>query len=286
MQHKQAAMTLRLISKISISSHTKLERPSQVMPMLLALSTNTRSRQFSALKHSSAKASSSFFAAFSVTTGNTIPLQTRWMTTAKPDFENPELLYEGPMARLITTLKMFSLSSAVLSTVGLPTLMIIKGIDMYTGIHIAMVGTTIAGSIGSTLGLQYIFAPYVYKLERIPIRQCSFSKNDDGEEASSDKEEDTKTKTSAETANGNFLLKATTRSVFATKVDHVFDPEIDIEGVPRGTIRPFCSFFAKGKPLYIHEQMIQDPTLSQNLFIKHATPIKQQKNPDPDDEFL
>jgi len=84
----------------------------------------------------------------------------------------------------------------------------------------------------------------------------------------------------------DFLLKATTRSVFAMKVEHVFDPETDVTGVPSGTIRPFCSFFAKGLPLYIHEQMIQDPILSQNLFINKATPIQKHKNPDPDDEFL
>ena len=182
---------------------------------------------------------------------------------------------------LITSLKVFSLSSAALSTFGLPALMLYRGIDLYSGIHVMMVATTMAGSIGSTLGLQYIFAPYVYTLESIPIRQCH-------SEDEKEKEEPQSTATTAENPPkpGSFLLKATTRSVFATKVEHVFDPETDIKGVPPGTIRPFCSFFANGQPLYIHEQMITDPKLTQNLFVNHGTKIETKKNPDPDDEFL
>ena len=192
--------------------------------------------------------------------------------------DEPELLYEGPMNRLITTLKTFSLSSALLSTIGLPSMMMIKGIDMYTGIHIAMVGTTVAGSIGSTLGLQWIFAPYVYTLERIPTPKTVHG----------DSELETAAQVS-NTANEGFLLRATTRSIFLGKIEHIFDPVTDIKGVPGGTIRPFCSFLANHNPLYIHEQMIEDPKLSQHLFINNATPIKQHKNPDPDkhdDEFF
>ena len=154
-------------------------------------------------------------------------------------------------------------------------MMMIKGLDVYTGIHIAMVGTTVAGSIGSTLGLQWIFAPYVYTLERIPAPKTTHG---DGESEAP--------ATASNPAKEGCLLRATTRSIFLGKVEHVFDPVTDIKGVPGGTIRPFCSFLANDSPLYIHEQMIEDPKLSQHLFINNATPIKQQKNPDPDDEFF
>lgn len=174
------------------------------------------------------------------------------------------------MNPLITALKTFSLSSAFLSAVGLPGMMMMKGLDLYTGIHIAMVGTTVAGSVASTLGLQWIFAPYIYTLESIPVPPTD--------------EADANKATTKE--NEKFLLGATTRSIFLTKVVHVFDPETDVKGVPGGTIRPFCSFLAKDKPLFVHEQMIQDPELCKHLFISNAEPIQQQKNPDPDDEFL
>lgn len=227
-------------------------------------------------------------------------VQRRWMTTAKPDAsedveedEEDTLLYEGPMKRMITTLKVFSLSSAVLSTIGLPGMMLVKGIDMYTTVHIMMVGTTVMGSIGSTLGLQYIFAPYVYTLERIPrssivepAEENSADGNEEAPTAAAAAAVDTNADTPKPIEKGDFLLKATTRSVFAMNVIHIFDPQTDITGVPGGTIRPFCSFFANGKPLYIHEQMIQDPKLCQNLFIDNATPIKQHKNPDPDDDLF
>ena len=165
-----------------------------------------------------------------------------------------------------------------------------RGLDLYSSVHVMMVATTMAGSIGSTLGLQYIFAPYVYTLEMIPIRQChSVDENKevtDESQSTEDAASQSTTKASEPPKPGTFLLKATTRSVLTTTVEHVFDPETDIKGVPGGTIRPFCSFFAKGKPLYIHEQMISDPKLSQNLFVNHGTVVPKQKNPDPDDEFL
>jgi hypothetical protein len=162
--------------------------------------------------------------------------------------------------------------------------MLFRGLDLYSSVHIMMVATTVAGSIGSTLGLQYIFAPYVYKLEMIPIRKCDYILKQQSQEEGQDAT--TESTPSEPPKPGSFLLKATTRSVFATKVEHVFDPETDVKRVPGGTIRPFCSFFAKGKPLYIHEQMIADPKLSQNLFVNHGTKIQKPKNPDPDDEFL
>ena len=189
----------------------------------------------------------------------------------------PELLYEGPMNPLISALKTFSLSSAVLSAVGLPGIMIFKGLDVYSGVHIAMVGTTVAGSIASTLGLQWIFSPYVYTLESIPVPSSTPEEGN----------HDNKTTTTTETRRSDkSLLKATTRSIFLMPVVHVFDPETDIQGVPSGNIRPFCSFLAKSKPLYVHEQMIEDRTIRRHLFINNATPIQQIKNPDPDDEFL
>lgn len=209
--------------------------------------------------------------------------------TSKPNSESTEVLYEGPMSTMITTLKIFSLTSAVLSTVGLPALMLSRGMDMYTGIHVMMVTTTISGSIGSTLGLQYIFSPYVYRLEKIPAQQCE---DDNGEkvegntDSESQKGEDSSASAAIPKSKSDYLLKATTRSLFAMKVEHVFDPETDITGVPAGTIRPFLSFYAKGRPLYIHEQMIQDPLLNQNLFIDKATLVQKHKNPDPDDDFL
>lgn len=183
---------------------------------------------------------------------------------------------------MITTLKIFSLSSAVLSSFGLPALLMFRGLDLFTGVHMMMIGTTIFGSVGSTVGLNYIFSPYVYTLERISVRQCHYKK----ESENSDGRETTQEATTS-IREPDFLLKATTRNILAMTVEHVFDPETDVKAPPRGTIRPFCSFIVKEKsPLYIHEQMIQNPRLSRNLFIDSAEPIKKQKNPDPDDEFL
>lgn len=224
----------------------------------------------------------------------TLRHQVRWMT-AKPDFQKADVLYEGPLyegplGKMITRLKLFSLTSAFLGTVGLPVMMVVRGMDIFEPLHLAMVTTTIAGSWGSTFGLDYIFSPYVHTLERIPIRQCDYVLNKEQEEESKEEgntEEKPTTEEATTPQSDDFLLKATTRSLFARKVEHVFNPETDVKGVPGGTIRPFCSFLVKEKPLYIHEEMIHDPKLFGSLFVDHATAFKQQKNPDPDDdEFL
>jgi hypothetical protein len=172
---------------------------------------------------------------------------------------------------------MFSLSSAGLSTVGLPILLVYKGIDMFTGVHFGLMATTVLGACGSTLGLQWIFAPYVYTLEKIPL-----------EPSRVDSTKLVPQKPLDHNDNSNlFLLKATTRSIFLTRVEHIFDPSQHVTPAPRGAIRPFCSFYANGKPLYIHEQMLtRDPLLAKALFVNSSQPIKVDKNPDPDDEFL
>lgn len=195
---------------------------------------------------------------------------------------------------MITTLKVFSLSSAALSTVGLPALMLFRGMDVFNTVHMMMIGTTMFGSIGSTVGLHFIFSPYVYTLERIPVRKCHYkgapgdiAVNDNASDEVEDSSEQSNQQEASSGHKPEFLLKATTKSILATTVEHVFNPETDVKGPPPGTIRPFCSFIVKGTtPLFIHEQMIQDQKLSQHLFIDNAEPIKKQKNPDPDDEFL
>ncbi|CAB9513579.1 Inherit from NOG: transmembrane protein 70 [Seminavis robusta] len=214
----------------------------------------------------------------SSTTGSTTSSKTS-TSDKSDDTQKPELLYEGPMSSLITSLKVFSLSSAILSSVGLPALVVFKGMDTFGGIHVAMITTTVMGACASTIGLQWIFAPYVYTLERIPIRQCHYVKASPEEDSPREEKE-------SSSSNSPCLLKATTRSIFLTRIHHVFDPEMDVSPAPRSTIRPFCSFFVKGKPLYIHEQLIQSPQLSKALFVNKAEPIKTHKNPDPDDEFL
>jgi hypothetical protein len=185
---------------------------------------------------------------------------------------------------MITSLKIFSLSSTVLSTVGLPVLLVYKGIDMFTGVHFGLMATTVFGACGSTLGLQWIFAPYVYTLETIPIRRV----DDKMDIKQHDTTAEDPSVASAISSSSPFLLKATTRSIFLTRVEHVFDPESkDVTPASRAAIRPFCSFYANGKPLYIHEQMLtNNPHLSKALFVNQSEPIKVQKNPDPDDEFL
>merc|ERR1711957_51411 len=59
------------------------------------------------------------------------------------------------------------------------------------------------------------------------------------------------------------LLKAVTRNMFAITVETIFDPKTDVvyEDVAKKTNRPFCNFIAKGVPLYVHPQLIQDGDL-------------------------
>jgi hypothetical protein len=130
----------------------------------------------------------------------------------------------------------------------------------------------VSGSMGSTAAIHFVFSPYVYKIEEIPIRFCSTIPTNSTSPCAStvnDNSDTSKSATNSESDNSDIinnvssvetttmqkrakdtLLKAWTRTLFLQYDTTIFDPTIDVQ--PYKGLRPMCNFVAKGRPLYVH----------------------------------
>lgn len=98
-------------------------------------------------------------------------------STGEPTPENVAVtvvVYESPIANVVGKLRGVSLMTALIGAIGVPMLVAVKGSIPDVGI-LAVASTFVTGSLGSTAAIHYIFGPYVYRLERIPVRVCSSS---------------------------------------------------------------------------------------------------------------
>lgn len=181
--------------------------------------------------------------AITSTTATTIA---RWNSL---DCHSSELVYKGPLSDLALKLKVVSVSTAALGVVGLPILLYLYTGDIPGMGQYAVAGSGILGATGSTIAVDFVFSPYIHRLERVPVRKCH-----------------AKTETPDETATKpaqKYLLKAITRNILAMRVETVFDPATDVE--PYKGIRPFCNFTAKGRPLFLHPELLNDIELRKQL---------------------
>jgi hypothetical protein len=138
-----------------------------------------------------------------------------------------------------------------MSVVGLPLLIFLKNGDFPTLRQFALGGVAFMGATGSTLALHFVFGPYIHYLYEIPVRQCNAAAD-----ASADGEEGEEKK---EKAGQEFLLQATTRSIFGWKKEHVFHPLTDVTHY--AGMRPFANFVIKGDTtLYAHPYLLDDDT--------------------------
>jgi hypothetical protein len=186
--------------------------------------------------------------------------QQRWMTTEEnvtkstTTTDQIPLVYQSPLGSVVAKLRTVSLMTAIIGSTGVPCMIAIKGAVPEVGM-LAVALTFVAGSIGSTAAIHFVFSPYVYRIESIPVRQCKKIEGEGeiGSDPGSCKSNDVADVTPATPRKKEMLLRAWTRSLFLRHVDVVFDPEIDV--VPYTGLRPLCNFRAKGIPLYVHPGM-------------------------------
>ncbi|GKY90976.1 hypothetical protein MPSEU_000070400 [Mayamaea pseudoterrestris] len=193
-----------------------------------------------------------------------------------------QLLYESPLGTVVTRLRTVSLATGVCGSLGLPLVISLKGGELpttgllATGIMFCMM------SWGSTAAVHYIFHPYVYEIYKIPVRLCSSKKpnEDDHLDAAVQSKTDIPTPADPTTLKGPFLFKAVSKSLFLGRTETVFDPSLDLAAYEG--YRPMCNFTAKGVPLYVHPQMVNNKELKDALHfltnIPEAVPTKE--NPD------
>jgi hypothetical protein len=212
--------------------------------------------------------------------------QRRWNSDENSD-ENSPIIYQSPMGGLITRLKIVSITSCLISVVGLPLFIAIKNGDWPTAQQLGLGSVAFIGATGSTVGLHFVFGPYILDMEKIPVRQCHFEK-EEGEEVAVEEGEEVAVeegikkescKSDDEASPKDVMLKATTRSVFGLRSELVFNPATDV--TPYEGFRPFANFCAKGVTLYAHPNLLDDDLRQSLLWSK---PVQDPEN--KDDDFL
>jgi len=147
----------------------------------------------------------------------------RWTNQILRSFSSTR--YTAPMGDLISRLKIISISSCVMSVVGLPALLVFKqGGDLPNLQQVGLGGLAFLGATTSTVALHFVFGPYVLSME--------------------------------EPQEDSFL--ATTRSIWGLQQEHSFQAN-QIQAYAGG-LRPFCNFLANGVPLYVHPELLDDDT--------------------------
>ena len=217
------------------------------------------------------------FLSSSSSSWNNIPTTKRWnsgdssqsttATESSSSSSEPVVVYQSPMGGLITRLKIVSITSCVMSVIGLPLLIAIKNGDFPTAKQLGLGGVAFLGATGSTVALHFVFGPYILNLERIPVRKCHAKNNieeDKKEEESTTVPENDVSNAKSTTTTTTSMLKATTRSVFGWKNEVVFDPAVDV--IPYVGARPFANFVAKGVTLYVHPDLLDDKLRQQLLW--------------------
>lgn len=130
------------------------------------------------------------------------------------------------------------------------------------------------GSLASTIGIHYIFGPYVYRIEK------KKNENDSDSEKSAN----------ATTTSSLHIL---TRSLFLLPITTVTTscPENDL--LPYNGLRPLCNFSMNDKPFYVHPEYLHDAGLRTILHLdKHKEEGLTQEDgkihsrPNPDDELF
>ena len=164
------------------------------------------------------------------------------------------LVYESPLGNVVTKLRTVSLGTAFIGMTGVPCMIALKGGGIPESGILAAALLFVSGSIGSTAAIHFVFSPYVYKIEQIPIRVCSTPTTDTTTETKSDNTSSHSSVDGLETTNKiptkDTLLKAWVRTLFLRNDSIVFDATIDVQ--PYQGLRPMCNFVAKGRPLYVH----------------------------------
>lgn len=220
------------------------------------------------------------------------------------------IVYEGPFANLALRLKRISITSAVASIIGAPSILIF-GSNLPISGQLAVGGTAILAACGSTAALSFCFSPYIHTLEWIPVRKCKVTINhtqnhdsitEEVEECSqhhqhhTHPQEEEADKTEFKDCQ-TFLLKATTRNIFSMKCETIFDPSEVKHIGDFQTYRPFCNFMVKDKHFFLHPELLHDDELRIQLLGREKGTLVQDpasdtattthtKKRDPDDDFL
>jgi len=199
-------------------------------------------------------------------------LARRWSSSTTEDDEEKAFVYESPLGSVVTKLRTVSLATGIIGSIGLPIVVAVKG-DLPAAGMLMMGMAFVTGTLASTAAIHFVFHPYVYSIEQIPVRKCHYQKK-----ANPEGTQDDRTISCEPKKKKDVLLKAISRSLFLTQVETVFDPAADV--LPYKGIRPLCNFTAKGVPLYVHPEYLYDQALRKEMNLDKGNAKLAKENPD------
>jgi hypothetical protein len=210
-------------------------------------------------------------------------------TTSKidPDSGNT-IVYESPLGHVVSRLRAMSVTTAVLGSIGLPLFVSLKPEMPEMGL-LCVAMAFVSGSIGSTAIVHWVFGPYVYRIEHIPVRKCHSKKEATDTAVSSSNSTDTVECTSnkeaaaagTKVAGQAYLYKAITKGLFLNRLETVFDvPDVQ----PYKGMRLMCNFVACQRLFYVHPAVLHDAALREQMQLQVPEAVPPPK--DNPDDFL
>lgn len=164
-------------------------------------------------------------------------------TTAKPW---DQLLYEGPLSRPVRVMKVVSITTSILTLTGMPALLLLKSGGAFPPVgQLALCGTVMIFSLGTTSLFYYLFRPYVARIWMNP--------SVDPEQQDKDSEE---------------VMKVETFSLLSRRKTHLVKVSDILTDGPK-SFHPMMSFQTKDHPFFIHpENLPSDSALAKKLGLK------------------
>ncbi|GMI08901.1 hypothetical protein TrVE_jg2099 [Triparma verrucosa] len=172
----------------------------------------------------------------------------RFITSKSENKIVPEVLkYVGPFANLTHRLKRVSLLTASIGLI-LPLTSLYTTSSVPPIGQIAVTSVALTTAVGSTALLNYCVSPYVHRLSE---------------------------------REGRF--EAVTVDFWARKINTKF--ELDDVTSSSALARPFCNFVAKGVPMYVHGELMNDKKLLKRLVKRELSKGEREgRSDDPDVE--
>ncbi|TMW60633.1 hypothetical protein Poli38472_000675 [Pythium oligandrum] len=175
----------------------------------------------------------------------------RFMSTSTESKDDPlTLVYEAPMARAVRITKGVSVTSCILTSVGMPTLCYISEQSASVIAKWAMCGTVMLFGLGTTTLFHVLFKPFVLRMW-----------------------------IDTQSEPENATVEVETVTLFAQLARQQFALR-DVTRPAAGSWHPMISFAVKGKNYFIHPECIQDTKLVKQLMGQDYKPPAA-----PRDEF-
>ncbi|CAM9162188.1 unnamed protein product, partial [Phaeothamnion confervicola] len=175
------------------------------------------------------------------------------------------LIYEGSLTAPIKLLKRVSITSCVISLVGMPAILVLANDSIPLSGQIAVAGTAMLAAVGSTALLHVVTKPYIHMMWELVERPLPTSSIDDAPKSSA-----AGSGGASEAADAVAGSSGNNRSFVVEQLDMLSRPRLRefrlLNVRPRpSSARPFVSFEADGQLFFVQGRSFADKPLLKQL---------------------